>query len=69
MTLSFRPLSRYIGLYHFSNWIKKGYLVLPSPLEVNRFTSEQKDTGEEKCNEFPSPREADRFISCFGTTL
>ena len=63
--MSFRPLSRQIGLY-LSFYIC-GYngdaQKLPSPLEVDRFISENLITNSAFPDKFPSPLEVYRFIS------
>ena len=61
---SFRPLSRYIGLYQ-SDWIyaQLDMNEFPSPLEVYRFISYDKAFTNYKYDRFPSPLEVYRFIS------
>ena len=63
--ISFRPLSRYIGLYHGgvlpNTGEKEGF---PSPLEVYRFISRKsKNDSSRNTAKFPSPLEVYRFIS------
>ena len=65
MVLSFRPLSRYIGLYPRKNLedAKKNW-EFPSPLEVYRFISRSDCEGSQREETtFPSPLEVYRFIS------
>ena len=59
----FRPLSRYIGLYHMANDFSFQIVEFPSPLEVYRFISRVDDLTKYVIPRFPSPLEVYRFIS------
>ena len=63
--VGFRPLSRYIGLYHI-RVVKDKFQpnMFPSPLEVYRFISRSDCEGSQREETtFPSPLEVYRFIS------
>ena len=62
--ISYRPLSRYIGLYPTNlNKVHKEHGTLPSPLEVYRFISKTKLFALYIEDLFPSPLEVYRVIS------
>ena len=64
LVISFRPLSRWIGLYQGGKpQINKSQLEFPSPLEVDRFISIILLLTAFVSVMFPSPLEVDRFIS------
>ena len=61
---SYRPLSRYIGLYlDYKTYSNKPRFELPSPPEVNRFISKALSKSMSAEFTFSSPLEVNRFIS------
>ena len=61
---SFRPLSRYIGLYPIeAEFTEIEQNEFPSPLEVYRFISKNIKHSTILLKQFPSPLEVYRFIS------